>query len=156
MSPIPDTSGVRPFERVQVGWRMADAFPARDGICSCGCGALLTGRRRKWATDQCSTAAYREFAIVAGYSHYVRTAVFERDKGVCAACGVLASTSRWGNDWDADHIVPVHQGGGGCGLDNYQTLCKPCHKEKTGRNAKKRAASRKAGCEQSSLPLESA
>jgi 5-methylcytosine-specific restriction endonuclease McrA len=30
--------------------------------------------------------------------------------------------------WDADHIVPVHQGGGECGLDNYRTLCYRCHK----------------------------
>jgi 5-methylcytosine-specific restriction endonuclease McrA len=33
--------------------------------------------------------------------------------------------------WDADHIKPVAQGGGGCGLDNYQTLCIWCHKKKT-------------------------
>ena len=30
--------------------------------------------------------------------------------------------------WDADHIVPVVEGGGSCGLDNYRTLCVPCHK----------------------------
>jgi 5-methylcytosine-specific restriction enzyme A len=41
--------------------------------------------------------------------------------------------------WEADHIHPVHQGGGECGLDNYQTLCVPCHKMKT--KAQRRAAS---------------
>lgn len=33
--------------------------------------------------------------------------------------------------WEMDHIKPVACGGGGCGLDNLQTLCVPCHKQKT-------------------------
>lgn len=32
--------------------------------------------------------------------------------------------------WDADHIVEVVNGGGECGLDNYQTLCCWCHRAK--------------------------
>lgn len=38
------------------------------------------------------------------------------------------SSSDW---WDADHIMPVIEGGGECGLDNYRTLCIPCHKKVT-------------------------
>lgn len=37
----------------------------------------------------------------------------------------------WRDLWDADHIVPVSEGGGLCGLDNYRTLCLWCHKEVT-------------------------
>ena len=33
-----------------------------------------------------------------------------------------------GGLWDADHIVPVKDGGGLCGLDNMRTLCISCHK----------------------------
>ena len=33
--------------------------------------------------------------------------------------------------WEADHIVPVAEGGGGCGLENLRTLCLACHKEAT-------------------------
>mmetsp|Transcript_10438 Transcript_10438/g.21657 ORF Transcript_10438/g.21657 Transcript_10438/m.21657 type:complete len:1175 (+) Transcript_10438:84-3608(+) len=33
--------------------------------------------------------------------------------------------------WQADHIVPVAEGGGGCGLDNLRTLCTPCHAAET-------------------------
>ena len=33
--------------------------------------------------------------------------------------------------WDADHIVPVVEGGGCCGLENFRTLCIPCHKRET-------------------------
>ena len=36
--------------------------------------------------------------------------------------------------WDADHIVPVHRGGGGCGLETIQTLCLWCHRQKTARD----------------------
>ncbi|MCG8436406.1 MAG: HNH endonuclease, partial [Gammaproteobacteria bacterium] len=37
--------------------------------------------------------------------------------------------------WEMDHIVPVSDGGGGCGLDNLRTLCIPCHKSESARLA---------------------
>jgi len=33
--------------------------------------------------------------------------------------------------WDADHILPVVEGGGGCDLDNIRTLCLICHRKVT-------------------------
>jgi hypothetical protein len=30
--------------------------------------------------------------------------------------------------WDADHILPVTEGGGECDLDNIRTLCLRCHR----------------------------
>ncbi|PBJ74097.1 SNF2 DNA repair protein [Trypanosoma cruzi cruzi] len=36
-----------------------------------------------------------------------------------------------GNIWNADHILPVSQGGGEATMDNLQTLCVACHAEKT-------------------------
>ena len=47
--------------------------------------------------------------------------------------------------WDADHIVPVEQGGAVLGLDNIQTLCSRCHKRKTAQQAAEKAAKRRAG-----------
>lgn len=39
---------------------------------------------------------------------------------------------RWSTDWwDADHIIPVIEGGGEMGLENYRTLCIPCHRKET-------------------------
>ena len=38
-----------------------------------------------------------------------------------------------GDFWQADHIVPVIEGGGGCDLGNLQTLCTPCHRIETGK-----------------------
>ncbi len=87
---------------------------------------------------------------------YLRDRVFARDKGICAWCaadtvsiyialkrsrgaaraaglslyGMKTMTSRR-SLWDADHIVPVAEGGGQCDLDNLRTLCLPCHREAT-------------------------
>src|SRR5262249_30993667 len=33
--------------------------------------------------------------------------------------------------WDADHIVPVVEGGGECDLENLRTLCLICHRQQT-------------------------
>lgn len=46
--------------------------------------------------------------------------------------------------WQADHIVPVAEGGGACGLENLQTLCTPCHKAKTAAQAREAAERRQA------------
>jgi 5-methylcytosine-specific restriction enzyme A len=35
--------------------------------------------------------------------------------------------------WEAHHIHPVRKGGGGCGLENYETLCWWCHQQETHR-----------------------
>lgn len=60
--------------------------------------------------------------------------------------------------WDADHIVPVIKGGGACGLDNYRTLCVPCHQRETARLAQDRAHERRQAREQEigiqRLPME--
>ncbi len=59
----------------------------------------------------------------------------------------------WGCDttrrlWEADHIVPVSEGGGCCGLDNYRTLCLACHKAETAALAARTAeARRRLGCQ---------
>ncbi|KAJ8601749.1 hypothetical protein CTAYLR_006744 [Chrysophaeum taylorii] len=36
-----------------------------------------------------------------------------------------------GDFWQADHILPVAEGGGCCSLRNFRTLCVPCHKAET-------------------------
>jgi len=58
------------------------------------------------------------------------------------------SPGRWTRNrvsgWDADHIIPVCEGGGECDLGNYRTLCHPCHKEVTAELAGRRAEARRA------------
>ncbi|XP_029790527.1 DNA annealing helicase and endonuclease ZRANB3 [Suricata suricatta] len=48
-----------------------------------------------------------------------------------------------GHFWQVDHIRPVSGGGGQCSLDNLQTLCTVCHKERTARQAKERSQGRR-------------
>jgi 5-methylcytosine-specific restriction endonuclease McrA len=86
---------------------------------------------------------------------YLRDQVFLRDRGVCAACATdtiaalrqlrssrgarrqaLLQQWRLGKRrrkslWDADHIIPVIEGGGECDLDNLRTLCLRCHRAAT-------------------------
>ncbi|MBV9769050.1 MAG: HNH endonuclease [Bryobacterales bacterium] len=98
---------------------------------------------------------------------YLRDKVLERDRGVCALCGVdclqteqqlkrLRGTGRlkafldWGlragsrkSLWDADHIVAVVEGGGECDLENIRTLCLKCHRAATAELRKRRGNVRK-------------
>jgi 5-methylcytosine-specific restriction enzyme A len=90
---------------------------------------------------------------------YLREKVFERDRAICAGCGIdclhaerqlkrlrgaarLKALLAWGfgagaragsrkSLWDADHIVPVVEGGGECDLENIRTLCLKCHRAVT-------------------------
>lgn len=50
---------------------------------------------------------------------------------VCVVLGIPTNRREPGHSlWDADHMVPVSEGGGCCGLDNIATLCVPCHLKK--------------------------
>ena len=86
---------------------------------------------------------------------YVRQQVLKRDKGICAECRVNTLSvflrmkkargksrdemlKHWGlkkmnrrSLWDADHILPVAEGGGECDLRNLRTLCLLCHRQVT-------------------------
>jgi 5-methylcytosine-specific restriction enzyme A len=55
----------------------------------------------------------------------LRRMVLARDP-VCKGCGEAPST-------DADHIVPIREGGAAWSLENLQGLCASCHAKKTRR-----------------------
>lgn len=70
----------------------------------------------------------------------MRGLVFQRDRGKCALC---PTEIEWrGGEWEMDHIIPVIEGGGLCGLDGYRTLCRPCHKSESAALAQRRAQNR--------------
>lgn len=54
-----------------------------------------------------------------------------------------AVVSASGHSWEADHIIPVVEGGGCCGLENYRTLCLSCHRMETANLARRRADARR-------------
>lgn len=135
------------------------------------CEEPLTGRRTSWCeSGECMDAYYMVTS-----SKHLRAAVFGRDHGVCAECGIDCEAleqrvnamdqeqrnvackiledngftlNRWygrrmlGSLWDADHVDALNEGGSSWLLGNVQTLCHPCHKEKTadqaGRKGKQR------------------
>ncbi|MDB5261873.1 MAG: endonuclease, partial [Adhaeribacter sp.] len=102
-----------------------DMFPDRqDGFCSCGCGSALTGRRRRWSSDDCTKFATTVWAIIDGQAGVFEYYVAKYQGRKCAGCG-----SR--RDLKVDHVMPVKHGGGGCWLSNFQLLCHPCHVNKT-------------------------
>lgn len=74
---------------------------------------------------------------------YARKCVWARDRGRCALCPSVAA-HRSGGAWQADHIVPVAEGGGACGLENLRTLCISCHRIETAALAARLAARRRS------------
>jgi len=44
-----------------------------------------------------------------------------------------------GTPYEIDHVIPVVEGGGCCGIDNLRTLCRRCHKSETKELARRRA-----------------
>lgn len=86
---------------------------------------------------------------------YLRQQVLKRDKAICTHCRINTRSAflrmkkargksreellaHWGlktlsrrSLWDADHILPVVEGGGECDLGNLRTLCLRCHREAT-------------------------
>jgi len=111
----------------------------------------------------CSDWCVEEWRLRTDPGH-LREKVFERDKGICAVCGVdceaawiqlkrlrgaarVRTVREWGvkprarkSLWDADHIVPVVEGGGECDLENIRTLCLKCHRAATTELRRRRAA----------------
>ncbi len=119
---------------------------SRDGLCRWCRAALPKGR-----FTFCSPRCVHEWRLRTDPG-YLREKVFERDRGVCAQCRVDTELLRrekrkldynarkqfeaeWGSRrrslWEADHILPVCEGGGECDLTNVRTLCLKCHRAAT-------------------------
>ena len=142
----------KPSRTKQGGWispSTVERSPAGRPVCR-WCGKEVGKRRRTFCSDAC----VHEWKLRTDPG-YLREKVFERDKGICAQCGADSVSLRkdmrkldfaarrqflkqWGlregsrkSLWDADHIVPVAEGGGQCDLSNMRTLCLLCHREAT-------------------------
>lgn len=105
------------------------------------CGGTPQGMKRFW----CSATCVFEWSIRSNMQT-ARQHVFIRDAGVCAVCSSEGNTEPH-DKWENDHIIPVAEGGGECGLENFQTLCIPHHKIATSqsRARRERAKMLKAG-----------
>jgi 5-methylcytosine-specific restriction endonuclease McrA len=138
----------------EAGWtRPADLPLGPNGrpLCRWCRLEILAPRRRTF----CSAYCVHQWRLRSDPA-YLREQVFLRDRGICALCSTdtvaeyaalkrsrgpdrLRRLELWGLSsiharrslWDADHILPVAEGGGECDLDNLRTLCLPCHREVT-------------------------
>ncbi len=142
-------------------WLNSRDIPKREpGQCR-WCGSPVQPPRRSWCGENCKN----EFMIRC-FASVLNSRIYERDHGICAVCGIdtieIRRTSshrlmtcympwqyaQWGpwnpekRLWEADHIIPVVEGGGCCGLENYRTLCQPCHRRETAALAARRATNR--------------
>ena len=113
------------YSRYQKNFNLYELYPSIKGKCACGCGKPLTGRRTRWATNNCVNIPLAKYSIIKGDVSVIREELYKRDKGKCSRC------NKYTDYWEADHILAVKDGGGGCNLDNFQTLCYVCHKKKT-------------------------
>ena len=134
------------------GWTDRSALPKGDNgrnLCR-WCNLEVPKGRFTFCSDFC----VEEWKLRTD-AGYLRDKVFDRDRGLCALCGIdcmaqwhhikrqrgaarIRLLAAWGvkpksrqSLWDADHIVPVVEGGGECDLTNLRTLCLKCHRTAT-------------------------
>jgi len=141
--------------------------PNGRGLCR-WCKVEVSGRRRTFCSDAC----VHQWRLRSSTS-YLRECVFERDRGLCSLCGLDtvrlrrrvmrlpfaermrelralqqrgAIARRRKTWWEADHILPVVEGGDSS-LENVRTLCIPCHRKVTAglRERRRNAAARRGG-----------
>jgi 5-methylcytosine-specific restriction enzyme A len=134
------------------GWASYRTLPrGAGGRCLCRwCAIEVPKGRRTFCSDDC----VHEWRLRSD-PRYLREQVLKRDRGVCKSCrvdtlvaqGILKRsrgatrqrllgywdlTAHTGRSlWEADHIVPVIEGGGECDLSNLRTLCLRCHRMAT-------------------------
>ena len=109
------------------------------GVCAlCG---LDTERLRR-AIDRILRVWHLDHGLYYPWSPRA-VAVRHRLAGALARLGYppLHWTARHytGHLWEADHVVPVVEGGGCCGLEGLRTVCLPCHRRETAALAGRRA-----------------
>ena len=123
-------------------------LPESDGKHCVICGSGLPKYQRKYCSQECFA---NWFGNLEGLKDWNSTKwkVFERDNFKCVKCGFqdkphyvfvvhkcyLKETPKL----ECDHILPLCFGGKEFELDNCQTLCSKCHKEKSRAEARRRA-----------------
>ncbi len=137
-SNVPNLYTPKPFQRYQY-ISVLQLFPKVGNVCGCGCGVELTGRQRRWATEDCQSYAVAVWGIIAGRSDTIQRYMRKYHGWKCSLCGCEDKGHEMGANgtvsWiKIDHIIPVKLGGGACWLSNYQLLCHECHVPKTNKD----------------------
>lgn len=145
------------------------------------CGKELTGRQIKYCSEECFDEVGIRCGVGVLYAlferdkgvcarcgcdcHRIKLALgvlqfdisrmarhrWERRGHLAAAIG-LQPTELDKSLWEAHHKKAVKDGGGACGLDNFETVCVWCHKKETAGQAAAAAKVRRVE-KQEQLPL---
>jgi len=151
-----DDKAARPPRKALGGWADPKALPlgpsGRPCCRRCGVEIVKGSGRRTFCSDSCVV----EWKIRT-QPDFAAEHVHARDKGIYRGCardcdglqrkirvtkwarrkrrmeelGLPAYLLRRRRYWEVDHIVPVVEGGGSCGLENLRTLCWECHRKAT-------------------------
>lgn len=106
----------------------AEVFKRDRGVCAL-CGLDTERIRQRFEAEHRRIGAYlarlgfRPPTWPASYSDWSYAALIDGQRWPARVVRHI---------WQADHIVPVAEGGGACGLDNLRTLCWRCHGRETG------------------------
>jgi hypothetical protein len=121
---------LNPFKR-QHTVSMKFLFLNENGLCACGCGIKLEGRKKRWASKECSDFAFSVFSVISSRIDSIRTYRSIYIGGyACEVCGDKPIYE----PVELDHLIPVKYGGGGGWLSNYQFKCRSCHRKKTNKD----------------------
>lgn len=154
----PDSTGgaARPPRKQTGGWVDPKQLPqGANGrpLCRRCEGEIQRGSGRR---TFCSETCVVEWKIRT-QPEFAAEQVHARDRGICLSCGrdcdalfrkirvtqrarrprrlaelgLPAYLLRRRRYWEVDHIQPVIEGGGSCGLENLRTLCWECHRKAT-------------------------
>lgn len=164
-----DSRPPRPPRKQAGGWADPKQLPQSTNgrpLCRRCSGEIRRGSgRRTFCSDDC-VVQWK----IRTQPDFAAEQVHARDKGVCLTCrrdcdalfrkvrvtkralrprrmqelGLPAYLLRRRRYWEVDHIQPVVEGGGSCGLDNLRTLCWECHRQATRELAVRRGKIRAA------------
>ncbi len=159
----------RPPRKQAGGWADPKQLPQGPNgrpLCRKCAGEIKQGSGRR---TFCSESCVVEWKIRT-QPEFAAEQVHARDQGVCVTCrrdcdalfrkirvtkhaqrkrrmlelGLPAYLLRRRRYWEVDHIQPVVEGGGSCGLENLRTLCWECHRKVTRELALRRGKIRAA------------
>lgn len=118
------------------------------------CGLPKSDWKRRTDWRCCSVDCTKKFGeVVVFYWPTFRLKVFERDNYTCVSCKKKYVFKPGYSDLPlvADHIRPISLGGEEWDLNNLQTLCVDCNKEKTKKDMALISIERRVPCEQRRL-----
>ena len=133
--------------RSDVGYVRQEVFKRDKGVCA-GCGLDTDKARRIWVHaryEHLEDWVKDRLRHIEYLPDHMRSDV---DAVIREEWGIRVLGNSW---WEANHIVPVIEGGGLCGLENYETLSQGCHRLHTAELRRRMADNRRG---QTALPLK--